>query len=77
MVLLDSLKRYEEVLVMGKEALKHNPYAPALHFCLGNTLGKANQMELAEKHFLEAINLNAKNDMYYSNLGLPYTIATW
>lgn len=69
MVLLDSLGRYEEALALGREALKHNPYAAAVHFCLGNTLGKVDRMELAEKHFLEALNLSPRNALYYSNLG--------
>lgn len=69
LVLLDSLKQYEEVLELGKTALMHNPMSAALHFSIANSLGKVRQFEKAEKHFLEALNLNPKNALYFSNLG--------
>lgn len=69
LVLLDSMRKYDEVLELGKTALFHNPTSPALHFSIANTLGKLQQFEKAEKHFLEAINLSSKNALYYSNLG--------
>lgn len=69
LVLLDSLKQYDEVLDLGKTALMHNPMSAALHFSIANTLGKVQQFEKAEKHFLEALNLNSNNALYYSNLG--------
>lgn len=69
LVLLDSLKQYQEALELGKTALMHNPFSASLHFCTANTLGKVQQFEKAEKHFLEALNLDPKNALYYSNLG--------
>ncbi|XP_072395884.1 protein O-mannosyl-transferase Tmtc4 [Diabrotica undecimpunctata] len=72
LVLLDSMKKYDEVLELGRTALIHNPKAPALHFSFANTLGKIQQFEKAEGHFLEAINLNPENGLYYSNLGVLY-----
>ncbi|KAG5866214.1 hypothetical protein JTB14_035255 [Gonioctena quinquepunctata] len=72
LVLLDSLQRYDEVLELGRTALMHNPKSAALHFTLANTLGKIQQFEKAEAHFLEAINMNPGNGLYYSNLGVLY-----
>uniref|UniRef100_A0A1Y1MPI5 Uncharacterized protein n=1 Tax=Photinus pyralis TaxID=7054 RepID=A0A1Y1MPI5_PHOPY len=72
LVLLDSLGRYKEVLELGRIALMHNPTSAALHFSIANTLGKVQQFEKAEKHFLEAINLNPHSALYYSNLGVLY-----
>lgn len=69
LVLLDSMKKYDDVLELGRTALMHNPKSPALHFSLANTLGKLQQFEKAEGHFLEAINLSPQNALYYSNLG--------
>ncbi|KAG5862936.1 Protein O-mannosyl-transferase TMTC4 [Gonioctena quinquepunctata] len=71
LVLLDSLQRYDEVLELGRTALMHNPKSAALHFTLANTLGKIQQFEKAEAHFLEAINMNPGNGLYYSNLDSP------
>jgi tetratricopeptide (TPR) repeat protein len=69
LVLLDSMRDYEKVLELGTTALIHNPKSPALHFSIANTLGKVQQFEKAEGHFLEAINLNPGNALYHSNLG--------
>lgn len=69
LVLLDSMKKYDEVLDLSKTALTYNPKSSALHFSLANTLGKLQKFEKAESHFLEAINLNKNNALYYSNLG--------
>lgn len=69
LVLLDSMKRYKEALDLAKTALTHNPLSPALHFSIANTLGKVQEFDRAEAHFLEAINLNPKNALYVSNLG--------
>ncbi|XP_018569656.1 transmembrane and TPR repeat-containing protein 4-like [Anoplophora glabripennis] len=72
LVLLDSMKKYDDVLELGRTALMHNPKSPALHFSLANTLGKLQQFEKAEGHFLEAINFSPQNALYYSNLGVLY-----
>lgn len=69
LVLLDNMQRYQDVLDLGHTALIHNPKSPALHFSIANTLGKLKQFEKAEKHFLEALNFNPTNALYYSNLG--------
>lgn len=69
LVLLDSLKRYDKALQIGNTALMYNPMSAALHFSIANTLGKVQDFEKAEKHFLEALNLNPNNALYYSNLG--------
>ncbi|RZB40253.1 DUF1736 and/or TPR 11 domain containing protein [Asbolus verrucosus] len=72
LVLLDSMRQYDRVLELGRTALAHNPKSPALHFSIANTLGKIQRFEEAEGHFLEAINLNPLNALYYSNLGVLY-----
>lgn len=72
LVLLDSLRIFDRVLELGKVALMHNPRSPALHFTVGNTLGKMHQFEKAELHFLEALNFNPHSALYYSNLGVLY-----
>lgn len=77
LVLLDSLNQFDEVLKRGKHALMHNPKAPALHFSIANTLGKLQEFEKAEKHFLEALNFNPHNALYYSNLGKMLTVDRW
>lgn len=69
LVLLDSMKKYDQVLDLSKTALTYNPKSPALHFSLANTLGKLQKFESAESHFLEALNLNKYNALYFSNLG--------
>lgn len=69
LVLLDSIRQYEKVIELGRTALIHNPKSPALHFSIANTLGKVQEFEKAEGHFLEAINLNSKNALYHANLG--------
>lgn len=69
LVLLDSMKKYDEVLELGQTALIYNPKAAVLHFSIANTLGKLQKFEKAEGHFLEAISLNKNNALYYSNLG--------
>lgn len=69
LVLLDSMKEYDKVLDLSKTALMHNPKSAALHFSLANTLGKLQKFEKAESHFIEALNLNKNNALYYSNLG--------
>lgn len=69
LVLLDSMQKYNEALDLGRIALTNNPKSPALHFSIANTLGKLQQFEKAEKHFLEALNFNPYNALYYSNLG--------
>lgn len=60
---------YQSVLDLGKVALMYNPKSPALHFSLANTLGKLQQFDKAEKHFLEALNFSPYNPLYHSNLG--------
>ncbi|XP_045472634.1 protein O-mannosyl-transferase TMTC4 [Harmonia axyridis] len=72
LVLLDSMKRYQEALDLAKTALSYNPLSPALHFSIANTLGKVQEFDRAEAHFLEAINLNSNNALYVSNLGVLY-----
>lgn len=72
LVLLDTMERYDEVLEMGRTALMHNPKAPTLHFSIANTLGKLQDFNKAEGHFLEAINFSPTNALYHSNLGVLY-----
>lgn len=72
LVLLDSQLRYKDVLDFGNIALTNNPSSAAIHFNIANTLGKLQDFKKAELHFLEAINLNRNNPMYYSNLGVLY-----
>lgn len=72
LVLLDSMRKYDDVLRLGRKSLMYNPKSPALHFSIANTLGKIQQFEKAEKHFLEAIHLSPHNALYYSNLGRYY-----
>lgn len=71
LVLLDSTRKYDDVLRLGRKALMYNPKSPTLHFSIANTLGKMQQFEKAEKHFLEALHLSPLNALYYSNLGTP------
>jgi Flp pilus assembly protein TadD len=54
---------------IAQEALNILPHEPSLHFNLANTLGKAGRFVEAEKHFTEAIRLDMKNAVYYTNLG--------
>jgi Flp pilus assembly protein TadD len=54
---------------IAQEALTILPQEPSLHFNLANTLGKAGRFAEAEKHFMEAIGLDMKNAVYYTNLG--------
>jgi Flp pilus assembly protein TadD len=58
---------------IAQEALTILPQEPALHFNLANTLGKAGRFAEAEKHFIEAIGLDMKNALYYTNLGESQT----
>ena len=69
LVLLYSMRLYQEAIKLGRTALMHNPKSPALHFSIANTLGKLQRFEEAEKHFMEALNLNPHNALYHSNLG--------
>jgi Flp pilus assembly protein TadD len=54
---------------VAQEALAILPQEPSLHFNLANTLGKAGRFAEAEKHFKEAVGLDTKNAVYYTNLG--------
>jgi Flp pilus assembly protein TadD len=54
---------------IAKEALTILPREPSLHFNLASTLGKTGRFVEAEKHFIEAISLDMKNAVYYTNLG--------
>ncbi|XP_050302270.1 protein O-mannosyl-transferase TMTC4-like [Anthonomus grandis grandis] len=72
LALLDSDGRTHEAVELGILALQHVPRAPAIHFALGNVLGKLNRFPEAETHFLQAIKLNENNALYYSNLGVLY-----
>lgn len=72
LVLLDSQLRYKDVLDFGNIALTSNPSSAAIHFIIANTLGKIHDFQKAELHFLEAINLNRNNPLFYSNLGVLY-----
>jgi Flp pilus assembly protein TadD len=54
---------------VAQEALTILPREPSLHFNLANTLGKTGRFIEAEKHFTEAITLDMKNAVYYTNLG--------
>jgi Flp pilus assembly protein TadD, contains TPR repeats len=58
---------------IAQEALTILPQEPSLHFNLANTLGKAGRFAEAEKHFMEAIGLDMKNALYYTNLGESQT----
>lgn len=69
LVLLDTLKEYDRVIKLGKEALNHNRNSAALYFCMANTLGKVQRFDEAELHFQRAIQLNTNNGLYYSNFG--------
>ena len=59
----------EKAETVAQEALSILPMEPSLHFNLANTLGKAGRFAEAEKHFTEAIGLDMKNPVYYTNLG--------
>lgn len=74
LVLLDTLERYDEVTEKSSIALKTCPPSPAIHFTLANTLGKLKRWTEAEKHFKEAVKLNPRNALYYSNFGNKYII---
>jgi Flp pilus assembly protein TadD len=54
---------------IAQEALTVLPREPSLHFNLASTLGKTGRFVEAEKHFTEAITLDVKNAVYYTNLG--------
>jgi Flp pilus assembly protein TadD len=60
---------------IAQEALAVLPQEPSLHFNLANTLGKAGRFAEAEKHFKEAVGLDMKNAVYYTNLGKCLVIA--
>ncbi|XP_060516972.1 protein O-mannosyl-transferase TMTC4 [Cylas formicarius] len=72
LALLDTQGRLQDALRIGTDALRYNPDAHALHFALGNALGKLKRFDEAEKRFLKAIKLNPQNALYYSNLGVLY-----
>lgn len=72
LALLDSDGRAAEAVELGLKALRYIPRAPAIHFALGNALGKLNRFLEAEAHFLQAIKINDNNALYYSNLGVLY-----
>jgi Flp pilus assembly protein TadD len=59
---------------IAQQALTILPQEPSLHFNLANTLGKAGRFAEAEKHFTEAIGLDSKNAIYYTNLGESQTL---
>lgn len=54
---------------MGKTALMYIPNDAAVHFNIGNMLGKVGKYEEAEKYFQTALYYEPKNALYYSNLG--------
>jgi len=58
---------------IAQEALTILPQEPSLHFNLANTLGKGGRFAEAEKHFMEAVGLDMKNAVYYTNLGESQT----
>lgn len=69
LVLLDGMGLHEKVLEVGQEALNKCSTSAAIHFTLGNTLGKLERWQEAEHHFQNAIELNRRNALYYSNFG--------
>ncbi|PSN55969.1 Transmembrane and TPR repeat-containing protein 4 [Blattella germanica] len=71
-IMLDSIGEMEKAESVAQEALTILPLEPSLHFNLANTLGKAGRFAEAEKHFTEAIGLDLKNAVYYTNLGVLY-----
>uniref|UniRef100_A0AAR5NY72 dolichyl-phosphate-mannose--protein mannosyltransferase n=3 Tax=Dendroctonus ponderosae TaxID=77166 RepID=A0AAR5NY72_DENPD len=72
MALLDSKGMASAAVELGQEALKHVPKSAAVHFALGNVMGKLNRLLEAERHFRDAIKYDSKNSLYYSNLGVLY-----
>ncbi|XP_068220759.1 protein O-mannosyl-transferase TMTC4-like isoform X1 [Palaemon carinicauda] len=72
LILLDSQGLYQPAIEVAHKALKHLPNEPALHFNLGNTLGKLSRYEESESHFLVATNLDPGNANYWANLGVLY-----
>lgn len=54
------------------ESLKILPNEANLHFSLAGILGKRNQFQESESHFLSAIQLNSNSAMYHTNLGVLY-----
>jgi tetratricopeptide (TPR) repeat protein len=44
----------------------------AFYFHLANIYGKTDQFELAESHYLKALSIDPKNDLYYANTGVLY-----
>lgn len=68
-ILHDNLGQSEEALKIAEKALMYIPEDAAIHFNLGNILGKKKFFERAEFHFKKALLLDSKNSVYYTNLG--------
>lgn len=63
------LGRLDEALNESYNALSHLQNEPSIHFNLANVLGKLNEYEKSEQHFLIAIRLNSSVAAYHYNLG--------
>lgn len=62
----------KEAKELAQEALRILPGDPGLHFNLANTLGKMSLFPEAEHHFMKAIELDYRNAIYHSNMGVLY-----
>ncbi|XP_014232986.1 transmembrane and TPR repeat-containing protein 4-like [Trichogramma pretiosum] len=71
-LLLEEMGQSDEALSYAEEALSYIPNDPAIHFNIGNILGKDESFKKAEYHFKTAIAGDLKNAVYHVNLGVLY-----
>ena len=59
----------EESISVSEMGLKHLPNEPRLHFNLGNIYGIHGLWAESEREYLQAVQLNPNNALFYANLG--------
>ncbi|XP_063392761.1 protein O-mannosyl-transferase TMTC4 [Cydia fagiglandana] len=74
LALLDNTGQFDRALQIIPLALSSVPEAPSVHFAVANIFGKMGRYEVAEKHFLKAIELFGRRvqAIHYANLGVLY-----
>lgn len=64
----------EQALKIANEALKYIPDYASIYFNIANILGKVGRFSEAETYFKQAILRNPTDPMFYTNLGIFFSI---
>lgn len=73
-IIMDLEKKPRQAMIYYKAALKQDPTNPSIHNNIGYSHYLSDNLDAAEIHFKNSINLDSKHSLAWKNLGLLYAI---